>query len=163
MPEDNNTPKKITLIDLVGILKPESEELKLQTQGKTFDQIREDTQTKHFQETYPTPRLTDEKINTEEGMTTMNKEFSEFLLQNKSKIRKVSLNNINYTITNDISLATHWRATEETVAGTNVSIGMVYPILYHRHEQEEVIVDDAGKLSLAYLVQKGEFLILDQN
>ncbi|WDQ30459.1 hypothetical protein PTQ21_18650 [Paenibacillus marchantiae] len=91
----------------------------------------------------------------------MSKKFSDFLIQNKSKISKVPNNNVTYIETTDISLATHWRTTEETTAGTDVTLGKVYPVLYHRHEQEEVIVDDSGKLSLIYLVLKGEFLILN--
>lgn len=94
----------------------------------------------------------------------MNEKFSEFLLQNKSKIIEVSKgsnNNTSYLVTEDITLATHWRTTEETTAGTDVTLGKVYPVLYHRHEQEEVIVDDSDKLSLIYLVLKGEFLIMN--
>ncbi|PIH55328.1 hypothetical protein [Paenibacillus sp. LK1] len=92
----------------------------------------------------------------------MSKEFTEFLLQNKSKIlNKIPDNNCIYTVTTDISLATHWRTTEESTAETDVTLGKVYPVLYHRHEQEEVIVDDSGKLSLIYLVLKGEFLIVN--
>lgn len=89
----------------------------------------------------------------------MNEKFSEFLLQNKSKIIEVSKgsnNNTSYLVTEDITLATHWRTTE-----TDVTLGKVYPVLYHRHEQEEVIVDDSNKLSLIYLVLKGEFLIMN--
>ncbi|WP_339838627.1 hypothetical protein [Paenibacillus sp. FSL R7-0272] len=94
----------------------------------------------------------------------MSEEFKNFLLQNKSKIlNKVPEKNPIFTLTTDISLATHWRTYDETLSGTDVTIGKVYPILYHRHEQEEVIVDDSGKLSLVYLVQKGEFLILNEN
>ncbi|MGD0030621.1 hypothetical protein SLT67_04610 [Paenibacillus illinoisensis] len=92
----------------------------------------------------------------------MSKEFSEFLLQNKLKIlKKVPSGNGIYTVTTDISKATHWRTTEEIGTGTDVTLGKVYPVLYHRQEQEEVILDDSGKLSLIYLVLKGEFLIVN--
>lgn len=92
----------------------------------------------------------------------MSKEFKEFLQQNRSKIlNRVPENISTYTVTKDISLATHWRATEETGAGTDITLGKFYPVLYHRHEQEEVIVDDSGNLSLIYLALKGDFLIMN--
>ena|GEM_PF-5436845 len=52
MSENKNTPKKKSLLDVVGILGPIPDEIQEQTKGKTFDQVREEAITKHFQEQY---------------------------------------------------------------------------------------------------------------
>lgn len=50
---DPSATKKKRLIDLVGILTNSiSEQIQEQTKGNTFDQIREQAITKHFQEQY---------------------------------------------------------------------------------------------------------------
>lgn len=139
MSENKDTPKKKSLLDIVGILAPIQEKVEESSTGETFMQIREEALTKYFQDRYPVPKSINES-NNKEGMPIISKEFSEFLLSNKSKIKKTPTNTIKYIITNDVSLATHWRTYDETVAGTDITLGKVYPILYHRHEQEEVIV-----------------------
>lgn len=61
---DPSSTKKIRLVDLVGILSYSiSEEIKEQTKDKTFDQIREEASTKHFQEQYEKHNSSLEKDN----------------------------------------------------------------------------------------------------
>lgn len=63
MPENKNTFNKKTLLDIVGILGPIPDEIQEQTKGKTFDQIRNEAITKHFQEQYEMLNSSNEKNN----------------------------------------------------------------------------------------------------
>ncbi|MGD0030625.1 hypothetical protein SLT67_04630 [Paenibacillus illinoisensis] len=63
MPENKNKSKKKSLRDVVGILGPISDEIKKQAKGKTFDQIREEAISKHFQEKYGEYKLDPEGVN----------------------------------------------------------------------------------------------------
>lgn len=63
MSENKNKSKKKSLLDVVGILGPISEEIKEQTEGKTFNQIKEEALTKYFKEKYGERKLSNEHDN----------------------------------------------------------------------------------------------------
>ncbi|WP_339784124.1 hypothetical protein NSQ38_22555 [Paenibacillus sp. FSL R7-0313] len=63
MTKNKNASKKKSLLDVVGSLGPIHGGIQEQTKGKTFDQIRKEAITKHFQEQYEMLNSSNEKNN----------------------------------------------------------------------------------------------------
>ncbi|MCP1183994.1 hypothetical protein [Paenibacillus sp. 1781tsa1] len=63
MNDNEKRPKKSTLMDIAGLLKPDTKKIKEQKRDKTFDQIREEALTKHTQEQYEKLNSSNDKNN----------------------------------------------------------------------------------------------------
>lgn len=97
--------------------------------------------------------------------------FTQFIDRNQKAIRKhIETNTIQYKLkhnqysgTDDISKATHWRAIKDHLHlddDTIVTIGTLYSTYLDKYQEEYFIIDDIGNFSMVYLNHKGEFLIM---
>ncbi|MBB3111966.1 hypothetical protein FHS18_004034 [Paenibacillus phyllosphaerae] len=63
----------------------------------------------------------------------------------------------------DIDEATHWMPVTQgdlSVIESIVTVNKAYRLLYCPYEDEDVIVDDRGKVSMAYLAHRGKYIVL---